>query len=147
MRFRLSFRDVEDMLPQGGDVSNETGRRWFLKFGGLIAGKLHRSRTRASTRLPFDEMIIKIRGRTHCLWRAVDDEGAVLDFLVQPRRYASSAKRSLRKMLKKQEFGPKRITTDKLKSYDAALREVRLSALYVRRLSANNSRRKFASAG
>ncbi len=120
-RFTLSFRDVEELLVERGvDVSNETVRRWFLKFGLLIARNLRRSRPRPSTSWHLDEMVIKIRGRKHWLWRAVDDEGEVLDFLVQRRRCARSARRLLRKLLKKQGFAPKRITTDKLKSYSVA---------------------------
>ncbi len=77
-RFTLSFRDVEEMLAERGvDVSNETVRRWFLKFGRLIASNLRQSRPRPSPRWHLDEMVIKIRGRRHWLWRAVDDE--VLD--------------------------------------------------------------------
>ena len=76
------------MAERGINVSNETVRRWFLKFGRLIAGNLRRSRPRASTRWHLDEMVIKIRGRRYWLWRAVDDEGEVLDLLVQPRRWA-----------------------------------------------------------
>ena len=121
-RFTLSFRDVEELLAERGvDVSNETVRRWFLKFGRLIARNLRHSRPRASARWHLDEMVIKIRGRQHWLWRAVDDEGEVLDFLVQPRRCARSARRLLRKLLKKHGFAPKRITTDKLKSYPVAI--------------------------
>ena len=138
-RFTLSFRDVEELLAERGiDVSNETVRRWFLKFGRLIARNLHRSRPRASARWHLDEMVIKIRGRQHWLWRAVDDEGEVLDFLVQPRRCARSARRLLRKLLKKHGFAPKRITTDKLKSYPVAIREQRLSAIHDQGLRANN---------
>ena len=74
------------LAERGIDVSNETVRRWFLKFGRLISGNLRRSRPRASARWHLDEMVIRIRGRRHWLWRAVDDEGEVLDFLVQPRR-------------------------------------------------------------
>ena len=92
-RFTLSFRDVEELLAERGiDVSNETVRRWFLKFGLLIARNLRRGRPRASARWHLDELVIKIRGRKHWLWRAVDDEGEVLDFLVQPRRCARSAR-------------------------------------------------------
>ncbi len=110
-RFTLSFRDVEEMLAERGvDVSNETVRRWFLKFGRLIACNLRRSRPQPSPRWHLDEMVIKIRGRKHWLWRAVDDEGEVLDFLVQPRRCAKSARRLLRKLLKKQSYAPTRIT-------------------------------------
>ncbi len=138
-RFTLSFRDVEDLLAERGiDVSNETVRRWFLKFGRLVAVNLRRSRPRASARWHLDEMVIKIRGQKHWLWRAVDDEGEVLDFLVQPRRCARSARRLLRKLLKKQGFAPTRITTDKLKSYAVAIREERLSAVHDQGLRANN---------
>ena len=83
-------------------------------------------------------LVIKIRGRKHWLWRAVDDEGEVLDFLDQPRRCAKSASRLLRKLLKKQGFAPDRITTDKLKSYAVAIREERLSAVHDQGLRANN---------
>jgi putative transposase len=138
-RFTLSFRDVEEMLAERGiDASNETVRRWFLKFGRLIASNLRRSRPQPSPRWHLDEMVIKIRGRNHWLWRAVDDEGEVLDFLVQPRRCAKSARRLLRKLLKKQGFAPKRITTDKLRSYGAAIRTERLSAAHDQGLRANN---------
>ena len=147
-RFTLSFRDVEDLLAERGiDVSNETVRRWFLKFGRLIAVNLRRNRPRASARWHLDEMVIKIRGRNHWLWRAVDDEGEVLDFLVQPRRCARSARRLLRKLLKKQGFAPERITTDKLKSYAVAIREERLSAVHDSGIAREQSGGEFPSAG
>ena len=149
--FTLSFRDVEDLLAERGiDVSNETVRRWFLKFWRLISGNLRRSRPRASARWHLDEMVIRIPARRHWLWRAVDDEGEVLDYLVQPRRCARSAQRLLRKLLKKtasapdggvagrQGFAPKRITTDKLKSYAVAIRKERLTAIHDQGLRANN---------
>jgi putative transposase len=101
--FTLSFRDVEDLLAERGiDISNETVRRWFLKFGRLIARNLRNSRLRPSARWHLDEMVIKIRGRKHWLWRAADGEGEVLDFLVRRRRCARSAGRLLRKLLRKQ---------------------------------------------
>ena len=138
-RFTLSFCGVEEMLAERGiDVSNETVRRWFLKFGRLIASNLRRSRPQASPRWHLDEVVIKIRGRKHWLWRAVDDEGEVLDFLVQPRRCAKSARRLLRKLLKKLGFAPKRITTDKLRSYGTAIRKERLSVVHDQCLRANN---------
>jgi putative transposase len=121
-RFKLSFRDVEEMLAERSvDVSNETVRRWFLKFGRLIACNLYRSRPQPSPPWHLDEMVITIRGRKHWLWRAVDDEGEVLDFLVQPRRCA-----------------PTRIATDKLRSYGAAIRTERLSAVHDQGLRTNN---------
>jgi len=138
-RFTLSFRDVEDLLTERGiDVSNETIRRWFLKFGRLIADNLRGDRPHANARRHLDGMAIKIRGRHHWLWRAVDDEGEMLDFLVQPRRCARSARRLPRKPLKKHGFAPKRIITDKLKSYPVAIRDQRLSAIHDQGLRANN---------
>jgi transposase-like protein len=138
-RFTLSFRDVEEMLAERGiDVSNETVRRRFLKFGRLSAGNLQHRRPRPSSRWHLDEMVIKIRDRKYRLWRAVDDEGEVLDFLVQRRRCARSARRLLRKLLKKQGSVPSRITTDKLKSYPVAIRKERLSAAHDLGLRANN---------
>lgn len=83
-------------------------------------------------------MVTRIRDRKYWPWRAVDDESEVLDFLVQRRRYAKSAKRLLRKLLKKQGCAPKHITTDKLKSYPVAVRKMRLSAIHDQGLRANN---------
>ncbi len=138
-RFTLSFRDVEELLAERGiDVSNETVRRSFLKFGRLVARNLRRSRPRPSPRWHIDEMVIGICGRKYWLWRAVDDEGEVLDFLVQRRRCARSARRLLRKLLKKQDFAPKRITTDKLRSYPVAIRKERLSVIHDQSMRANN---------
>ena len=117
-RFTLSFRDVQELLAERGiDISNETVRRWFLKFGRLIAGNLRSSRPRPSASWHLDEMVIRIRDREYWLWRAIEDEGEVLDFLVQRRRCSRSARRLLQKLLKKRGFAPKRITTGKLKSY------------------------------
>ena len=138
-RFTLSFRDVEDLLAERGiGVSNETLRRWFLKFGRLIAINLRQSRPRPGSYWHLDEMMIAIRGRKYWLWRAVDQEGEVLDFLVQSKRCAKSAERLLRKLLKQQGYAPSRITTDKLKSYPAAIRRLRLSAVHDQGLRANN---------
>jgi transposase-like protein len=83
-------------------------------------------------------MVVFIGGKRVYLWRAVDDEGEVLDILVQPRRCALSARRLLRTLLKKQGFAPTRIVTDKLKSYPVAIRDERLSAIHDRGLWANN---------
>ena len=138
-RFTLSFRDVEERLAERGiDVSNETLRRWFVKFGLPIARNLRHRRPRASARWPLDEMVINIRGRKYRLWRAVDDEGEVLDFLVQRQRCARSANRPLGKLLKKHGFAPERITTDELKSYPVAIRKARLAAPHDQGLRANN---------
>ena len=138
-RFTLSIRDVEELQAERGiDISSETVQRWFPKFGRLIAGNLRRSRPRASDRWHRDEMIIKIGDRRYWLWRAVDDEGEELDFLVQPRRCARSARKLSRRLLKKQDFAPTRVTTDKLKSYPVAIRGERVCAIHDQGLRANN---------
>ena len=94
-RFTLSFRDVEEMLAQRGiDVSYETVRCWSLKFGRLFAQNLRRSRPKPTGRWHLDEMAAKIRGKRMWLWRAVDDEGEVLDVLVQKRRNTKAALRA-----------------------------------------------------
>jgi len=124
-RFTLSFRDVEEMLAERGiDISYETIRYWALKFGQLFAQNLRRSAPRPTGRWHLDEMVMKINGQRMWLWCAVDDEGTVLDMLVQKRRIAVAAVRLLRKLLKRQGNHPETITTDRLASYRAALRHL-----------------------
>ncbi len=92
-RFTLSYRDVEERLAQRGlDISYETVRRWFLKFGSIIAANLRRGRPRPSDHWHLDEMVIVIQKKRYWLWRAVDNEGEVLDFLVQRRRNTKAAR-------------------------------------------------------
>ena len=99
VRFTLSYRDVEDLLAERGlDVSYETVRRWVLKFGPLFARELRRRRPRPTSRWHLDEMAVMIVGRQFWLWRAVDDEGEVLDLLVQPRRDKAAAVKLMRKL-------------------------------------------------
>lgn len=138
-RFTLSYRDIEDLLAERGlDISYETVRRWFLKFGGPVAGNLRRRRPRPSDFWHLDEMVIVIRGKRHWLWRAVDNEGEVLDFLVQPKRNARAALKLIRKLLKKQGWAPARIVTDKLRSYHVAFKILGLSAEHIDNKRANN---------
>ena len=137
-RFTLSFRDVEELLAERGiDASYETVRRWFLKFGPSIAANIRRSRPRPSDHWHLDEMVISIRGGKYWLWRAVDNEGEVLDFLVQRRR-EQAAKKLMVKLLKKHGFAPSRVVTDRLRSYPAAFRAIGLTAEHDRGLRANN---------
>jgi transposase-like protein len=138
-RFTLSLRDVEEMLAERGlDVSYETVRRWFVKFGPDIAANLRRRRPTPSNHWHLDEMVVVIRGRRFWLWRAVDNEGEVLDFLVQPRRHAKAAIKLIKKLLKRQGFAPSRIVTDKLRSYRSAFQRLGLTARHDRGLRANN---------
>jgi putative transposase len=127
-RFSLSYRDVDDLLSERGiNVSYETIRRWVLKFGTVYAHKLNKTRPRPSGRWHLDEVFITINGMRSYLWRAVDDEGEVLEILVQSRRNKRAALKLIRRLLKKQGFVPDVIVTDKLPSYGAALRELKLS--------------------
>ena len=127
-RFTLSFRDVEEMLAERGiDASYETVRCWSLKFGRLFAQNLRRSRPRPIGCWHLDEMVVKIRGKRMWLWRAVDDEGEVLDMLVQKRRNTRAAVRLFRKLLKNTGIRPETISTDRLTSYRAAARELGIS--------------------
>ena len=124
-RFSLSFRDVEELLAQRGIVvTYETVRQWCLKFGQTYANELRRRRPRCGDTWHLDEMVLTIRGKKQYLWRAVDQDGNVLDILVQSRRNKKAAKRFFRKLLKGLQDVPRVIITDKLKSYGAAKREI-----------------------
>jgi transposase-like protein len=139
LRFSLSYRDVEDLLAERGvDVSYETVRRWVLKFGVLFARELRQRRPRTSSQWHLDEVVVVIGGKRFFLWRAVDDEGEVLDLLVQRRRDKTAAVTFLRKLLKKQGYAPDVIVTDKLRSYGAAKAQIGLSARHEQGLRQNN---------
>src|SRR2546430_5481228 len=124
-RFTLSFRDVEEILAMRGvSLSYETVREWCHKFGQTYANGLRRKSPRPGDRWHLDEVFLKINGRLHYLWRAVDQDGNVLDILVQSRRNKRAAKKFFRKLLKGLTYVPRVILTDKLKSYGAAKREI-----------------------
>ena len=139
LRFTLSYRDVEELLEQRGlEVSHETIRRWVLKFGPAFARRLRLQRPKPSPHWHLDEMVVRIGGHRMYLWRAVDDEGEVLDGLVQRGRDKSAARKLMRKLLKKQGFVPVTITTDKLRSCGAAFNELGLSARHEQGFKRNN---------
>ncbi len=124
-RFPLSLRLVEEMLLERGVlVSYETVRRWALKFGPDYARRLKRKRPSQRDIWHLDEVVVTISGQKHWLWRAVDQDGYVLDEIVQTRRDTKAAKRLLRRLLKKQGCPPRRLITDKLGSYSAARRQI-----------------------
>ena len=124
-RFPLSLRMVEEMLAARGiSVTYETIRQWSLKFGREFASRLRRRAPRRGDKWHLDEVVLSIAGQKHWLWRAVDQEGFVLDVLVQSRRDKKAAKRLFRKLLKKQGRAPRVLITDKLRSYAAAKREI-----------------------
>jgi len=138
-RFCLSFRDVEELLAQRGIiVSYELIRRWCIKFGPRFRRSLRRHEGRLGDTWHVDEVFIRIQGKVYYLWRAVDQDGDVIDVLVQERRDAKAAKRFFYKALKGQGGEPIRLTTDGLKSYPSAAREVLPGAHHDTSQYANN---------
>jgi putative transposase len=138
-RFALSFRDVEEMLAMRGvSLSYETVREWCLKFGQTYANGLRRKSPRPGDRWHLDEMFLTINGQVRYLWRAVDQDGDVLDILVQSRRDKRAAKKFFRRLLKRFRYVPRVIITDKLRSYSAARAEVMPSVAHVQQKYQNN---------
>ena len=138
-RFPLSLREVQEMmLERGVVVSHETIRQWCAKFGQTYANGLRRRRARPGDKWHLDEVFIKINGKTHYLWRAVDQHGNVLDILVTSRRDTRAAMRFFRKLLKGLEYVPRVLITDKLGSYQTAQRRVLRSVEHRRSKYLNN---------
>ncbi len=124
-RLPLSFREIEEVMAMRGVLlSYETIRRWCLTFGQTFANALRRRRPRPGDKWHLDEVFLKINGTTHYLWRGVDQDGNVLDILVQSRRNAVAAKRFFRKLLKGLCYAPRVLITDKLASYGVAHRDM-----------------------
>ena len=138
-RFSISFRDVEDLLAERGvTVSYETIRRWCLKFGRDYAKRLKRRQGQLGDTWFLDEVFVTINGQRQYLWRAVDQDGDMIDILVQSRRNRRAAERFFRKLLKSQGKPPLRLVTDKLRSYSAALRTIMPSVNHDTEQYANN---------
>src|ERR1700694_420277 len=138
-RFSLSFRDVEEMMAERGVVvSYETIREWCQKFGQSYAKRLRARRGHLGDRWHLDEVFLKIQGKLQYLWRAVDQDGEVLDILVQSRRNKRAAKKFFRKLLKGLQYVPRAIITDKLRSYAAAKAEVMPSVDHHQQKRLNN---------
>ncbi len=138
-RFALSYRDVEELLAERGVVlTYETVRRWCQKFGQTDANALRRRRPRPGDKWHLDEVFIGINGVRHYLWRAVDQDGTVLDILVQRRRDRAAAKTFFRRLLRDLAYVPRVVSTDKLASDGAAMREVLPSVEHRRHKGLNN---------
>jgi putative transposase len=124
-RFPLSLRHVEELLLERGiRVSYETIRQWARKFGPEYARRIRRKPPSSQDIWYLDEAVVSINGQRHWLWRAVDQDGYVLDEIVQNRRNTKAARRLLTRLMRKQGMLPKRMITDKLRSYGAARRQV-----------------------
>src|SRR6202162_5263012 len=138
-RFSLSYRDVDEMMAERSVVvSYETIREWCQKFGQSYAKRLRARRGHLGDRWHLDEVLLKIQGKLQYLWRAVDQDGDVLDILVQSRRNKRAAKKFFRKLLKGLQYVPRVIITDKLRSYAAAKAEVMPSVAHHQHKGLNN---------
>jgi putative transposase len=130
-RFNLSHRDIEDLLAERGIiVTRESIRLWCIKFGALYARRLKRNHQRYGDTFYIDEVFIKINGKQHYLWRAVDQDGEVVDVFLQAKRDGAAAKRFFRRLLRSHGGEPRKIVTDKLRSYPVAHREVMPEAIH-----------------
>lgn len=124
-RFPLGFRDIEEVMAKRGvQLTCETVREWCRKFGPLYAAQLRKKRAKIGSKWHLDEVFLKMNGVQHYLWRAVDQNGATIDILVQPRRDRWAALHFFRKLLDATGRTPRVIVTDKLRSYAAAKQRI-----------------------
>ena len=138
-RFSLSFRDVEDLLAERGIVvSYETIRSWCKKIGPVYARSIKKCRGQLGDTWYMDEVFINIGGKQYYLWRAVDQDGDVLDILVQKRKDKRAAVRFFKKLMKGQSRSAREIVTDKLPSYEAARKTVMSTSMHCDERYANN---------
>ena len=128
IRYPLSLRQVEDILFERGiDISHETVRYWWNRFGPMFASEIRRRRVHgrnwSNWRWHLDEVFVRINGETHYLWRAVDHEGEALEVLATKRQDRRAALKFLKRTMKR--YGrPSSIVTDRLRSYSAAMKAV-----------------------
>ena len=138
-RFNLSHRDIEDLLAQRGiEVSRESIRLWCNKFGPTCARRLRSAHRGYGDTFFIDEAFVKIQGKQQYLWRAVDQDGEVVDVFLQARRDGKAAKRFFRRLFKRHQGEPRKIVTDKLRSYGVAHRELTPEAIHDTSQYANN---------
>ena len=138
-RFNLSHRDIEDLLAQRGIiVSYESIRLWCIKFGRIYTRRLKRRYHGYGDTFYIDEVFVKINGKQHYLWRAVDQDGEVIDVFLQSRRDGAAAKRFFKRLLRGHGGEPREIVTDKLRSYGVAQREMIPETIHNTARYANN---------
>jgi len=138
-RFNLSYRDVEDLLAERGvNVSYESIRLWCNRFGPEYAKRLKRKHQGYGDTFFIDEVFVKINGKQHYLWRAVDQDGEVVDVYLQAKRDGTTAKRFFKRVLKSHGGEPRKIVTDKLRSYNVAHRNLIPGAIHDTSQYANN---------
>ena len=138
-RFNLSHRDIEDLLAERGiNVTYEAIRLWCNRFGPEFATRLRRKHRGYGDTFYIDEVFIKIDGKQHYLWRAVDQDGEVVDVYLQKRRDGDTAKRFFKRLLRKHSNEPRKIVNDKLRSYGVAHRELIPDTIHDTSQYANN---------
>ena len=138
-RFNLSHRDIEDLLAERGiNVTYETIRLWCNSFGPIYATRLKRKHRGYGDTFFIDEVFLRIGGKQYYLWRAVDQDGEVVDVYLQKRRDGAAARRFLKRLLKKHRDEPRKIVTDKLRSYGVAHRELIPDTIHDTSQYANN---------
>jgi len=138
-RFNLSHRDIEDILAERGiTVSREAIRLWCIKFGAIYTRRLKRKHRGYGDTFYIDEVFVKINGKQHYLWRAVDQDGEVVDVYLQAKRDGAAAKRFFKRLLRSHGGEPRKIVTDKLRSYGVAHRELIPETIHVTDRYANN---------
>jgi len=124
-RFNLSTRDIEDLMAERGiAISYESIRLWCIKFGPKYAKRLRRRHQGYGDTFFIDEVLVNIQGKQHYLWRAVDQDGEVVDVFLQSRRDGKAAVRFFKRLLRVSGSEPRRMVTDKLRSYGVAHRDV-----------------------
>ena len=138
-RFNLSARDIEDLMAERGiAISYESIRLWCIKFGPKYAKRLRRRHQGYGDTFYVDEVFVRIQGKQHYLWRAVDQDGEVVDVFLQSRRDGKAAVRFFKRLLRVSGDEPRRIITDKLRSYGVAHRDVTPDATHDTSQYANN---------
>jgi putative transposase len=124
-RFNLGHLDIEDILAERGiTVSREAIRLWCIKFGAIYARRLKRKHRGYGDTFYLDEAFVKINGKQHYLWRAVDQDGEVVDVYLQAKRDEAAAKRFFKRLIRGHGREPREIVTDNLRSYGVAHREL-----------------------
>ena len=138
-RFNLSHRDIEDLLAERGiTVSCEAIRLWCIKFGAIYTRRLKRSHRGYGDTFYIDEVFVKINGKQYYLWRAVDQNGEVVDVYLQAKRDGVAAKRFFRRLLRSHGTEPRKIVTDKLRSYGLAHGELISKTIHSTKQYENN---------
>jgi putative transposase len=138
-RFNLSHRDIEDLLAERGiTVSHESIRLWCIKFGAIYARRLKRKHRGYGDTFYIDGVFVKINGKQYYLWRAVDQDGEVVDVYLQAKRDCAAAKRFFKRLLRSHRGEPRKIVTDKLRSYGVAHRELMPDVIHSTKQYANN---------